>query len=268
MDEIRVIFLGDVYAKPGKDAVRLMTPILRQKFAPDIFIVNGENVAGGFGITQNLAQKIFRYGVDVITLGNHTWNKREDLGNALDIYEHLLRPANYPPGNPGHGWTVFTTQRGVKVGVVNLMGRVYMPTTDCPFRVGRAIIERLRQETKIIIVDFHAEATSEKIAMGYYFDGLVSAVVGTHTHVQTADEKILPQGTAYITDCGMTGPHDSVIGVKKHLAIEHLLKAVQVKFEPASGGTRVQGVFIKVNPDSGLATHIERIDMPVEIVDS
>ncbi len=261
------MFLGDVFARAGRDAVRVMIPILRQRFQPDIFIVNGENIAGGFGITENLAQKLFRYGVDVITLGNHTWNKRDELGNALDAYENLLRPANYPPGNPGHGWTVFTTETGIKIGVVNLMGRVYLPPTDCPFRIGRDIVEQLRQQTRIIIVDFHAEATSEKVAMGHYLDGLVSAVIGTHTHIQTADEKILPGGTAYITDCGMTGPHDSVIGVKKNIVIEHFLRAVKMRFEPANGGVRVQGVFITIDPSTGFAKHIERIDTPVDIID-
>ncbi len=266
MDFVTVLFFGDVYAKSGRDALRQALPFLRDRYRPDIVIANAENVAGGFGITENLAQKLFRYGVDVITLGNHTWNKRDELGDALDVYENLLRPANYPPGNPGHGSTVFTTQDGTKVGVLNLMGRVYMPTTDCPFRVGRDHVERLQRETHIIVVDFHGEATSEKIAMGYFMDGAVSAVVGTHTHVQTADERILPGGTAYITDCGMTGPHDSVIGVKKHLALEHLLKGVQVRFEPASEGVRVQGVVIKIDKSSGRALSIERFDVPFDAI--
>ena len=267
MTEIKVLFLGDVYARAGKDAVRIMMPALREKYKPDLVIANGENIAGGFGITENLAQKLFRYGVDVITLGNHTWNKRDELGNALDVYENLLRPANYPPGNPGHGWTIFSTEDSVKVGVINLMGRVYMPIIDCPFRIGKEIVAKIRRETKIIIVDFHAEATSEKVAMGHYLDGLVSAVVGTHTHIQTADEKILPGGTAYITDCGMTGPHDSVIGVKKNIVIDHFLRSVQMRFEPASGGVRVQGVFIKIDAATGFAKHIERVDIPVELID-
>ena len=244
MTEIKVLFLGDVYARAGKDAVRIMMPALREKYKPDVVIANAENIAGGFGITENLAQKLFRYGVDVITLGNHTWNKRDELGNALDVYENLLRPANYPPGNPGHGWTIFSTEDSVKVGVINLMGRVYMPIIDCPFRIGK-----------------------EKVAMGYFLDGLVSAVVGTHTHIQTADEKILPGGTAYITDCGMTGPHDSVIGVKKNIVIDHFLRSVQMRFEPASGGVRVQGVFIKIDAATGFAKHIERVDIPVELFD-
>ena len=265
MEKVTVLFIGDIYAKPGRMAVRKLLPELREKFEPDIVIANAENVAGGFGITENLALKLFRYGVDVITLGNHTWNKREDLGDALDKYEYLLRPANYPPGNQGHGSTIFTSPSGVKIGVINLMGRVFMPTTDCPFRVGLDHIDRIKSETPIIIVDFHGEATSEKIAMGRFLDGMVSAVIGTHTHVQTADEQILRGGTAYITDCGMTGPHDSVIGIKTHLSIEHLLKSILVRFEPATGGVRLQGVVVEIDKKTAKATSIKRINIPVEI---
>lgn len=265
METITILFIGDVYAKPGRTAVHQMMPFLQEQYKPDLIIANGENIAGGFGITENLAQKLHRYGVDIITLGNHTWNKRDELGDALDKHEYILRPANYPPGNPGHGSTIFTTQDGVKIGVLNLMGRVYLPTTDCPFRKGIDYVERLRRETNIIIVDFHGEATSEKVAMGWFLDGSVSAVIGTHTHIQTADETILPGGTAYITDCGMTGPHNSVIGVKKQLAIEHLLKSVQVRFEPANQGVRIQGVVVRIDIKSGKALNIERINLPVQI---
>jgi len=261
VDTVNILFFGDVYARAGRNAIHQMMPLLRERYQPDVIIANGENIAGGFGITENLAQKLHRYGVDVITLGNHTWNKRDDLGNALDKFEYLVRPANYPPGNQGHGSTIFTTEDGVKIGILNLMGRVYLPMTDCPFRVGEEHVMRLRRETPIIVVDFHGEATSEKVAMGYFLDGKVSAVIGTHTHIQTADEKILPGGTAYITDCGMTGPHDSVIGVKKELALEHLIKSIQVRFEPAEKGVRIQGVFIKVHTDTGKAISIERVDI-------
>jgi len=261
--EVKVVFLGDIYAKAGKNAVQSIIPYLREQYVPDVIIANAENIAGGFGITENLLKKLFRYGVDVITLGNHTWNKRDELGNSLDTFENVLRPANYPPGNQGHGSTIFTTENGVKIGVLNLMGRIYLPPTDCPFRTGKEYVRRLRIETPIIIVDFHGEATSEKVAMGYFLDGTVSAVIGTHTHIQTADEKILPGGTAYITDCGMTGPHDSVIGVKKDIILEHFVKAIQVRFEPASSGVRVQGVFLKIDTKTGRANHIERIDIPI-----
>ncbi len=261
MDTVNILFLGDVYARAGRNAIRETMPLLQELYMPDIIIANGENVAGGFGITENLAQKLHRYGVDVITLGNHTWNKKDELGDALDKFEYIIRPANYPPGNSGHGSTIFTTEDGVKIAVLNLIGRVYLPMTDCPFRVGKEYVERLRRETPIIVVDFHGEATSEKVAMGYYLDGTVSAVIGTHTHIQTSDEKILPGGTAYITDCGMTGPHKSVIGVKIPLAIEHLLKSVQVRFEPANEGIRIQGIAIKVQTSTGKAISVERIDM-------
>ena len=264
MKETNILFIGDIFGKAGKNAIHGGLPFLRDKYKPDIVIANGENIAGGFGITENLVKKLFRYGIDIITLGNHTWNKRDDLGDSLDTYENLLRPANYPPGNSGHGSTVFTTDNGIKVGVLNLMGRVYMPTTDCPFRIGRDQIDRLREQTQIIIVDFHAEATSEKAAMGVFLDGLVSAVIGTHTHVQTSDNRILCDGTAFITDCGMTGPHDSIIGVKTHMALEHLLKSVQVRFEPATEGIRIQGVFITIDIANGKASHIERIDIPFD----
>ena len=264
MDKLTVLYIGDIFGKAGKTAVQQMIPYLREQYKPHIVIANAENIAGGFGITQNLAQKVFRYGVDVITLGNHTWNKRDELFDILDSHEHIVRPINYPPGNQGHGYTVFTTEFGTKVAVMNLMGRVYMPTIDCPFRVGKDFAERLRMETPIIIVDFHAEATSEKVAMGYHLDGFVSAVIGTHTHILTADEKILPGGTAYITDCGMTGPHDSVIGVKKELALEHFLKAVQVRFEPANEGIRLQGVAFDIDVHTGKALSIQRVDIPLE----
>lgn len=261
---VKVLFLGDIFAKSGRLAVNVAMKELRELYTPDIIIANAENIAGGFGVTENLARKLFRYGVDVITLGNHTWNKPDEIGNILDTSEHILRPANYPPANPGHGYTVYTTEKGIKVGVINLMGRVFMPITDCPFRLGREIIERLRQETPIIIIDFHAEATSEKRAFLKYVDGMTSAVVGTHTHIQTADEHITPNGTAYITDCGMTGPHNSVIGIKYEKVIEHYLRGIKVRFEPASENIRVQGVFITINARDGHATNIERVDIPVQ----
>jgi len=265
VNRVNILFIGDIFAKPGKAAVHQMLPYLREQYKPDIIIANAENVAGGFGITENLVEKLFRYGIHVITLGNHTWNKRDELGSALDTFEGLVRPANYPPGNSGHGSAIISTENGAKVAVINLMGRVYLPATDCPFRVAKELVARIKSETQIIIVDFHAEATSEKVAMGCFLDGSVSAIIGTHTHVQTADERILPGGTAYITDCGMTGPHDSVIGIKKNLALEHLLKAVQVRFEPASEGVRIQGIALEIDAATGRATNIQRIDMPVEI---
>lgn len=262
--DIRVVFLGDIFAKQGRLAVNVVMRELREFYAPDVIIANAENVAGGFGITANLAKKLFRYGVDILTLGNHTWNKADELGDILDVSEHILRPANYPPGNAGHGHTVFMTEKGYKIGVLNLMGRVFMPVTDCPFRVGKEIIEQLRRETPIIIVDFHAEVTSEKRAFLKYVDGSVSAVIGTHTHIQTADDQITPYGTAYITDCGMTGSHDSVIGIRPDKVIEHYVKGIKVRFEPANGNVRVQGVFLLINLKDGRATNIERIDIPIE----
>lgn len=263
MNSVVALVLGDIFGKAGRRAIHSYLPTIKEKLKPDIIIANAENVAGGFGITENLATKLLRYGIDVITLGNHTWNKREELRDALDKYENILRPANYPPNNPGHGSTIFTLESGIKIGVINLMGRVFMPSIDCPFRIGSNHVERLKEETEIILIDFHAEATSEKVAAGYFFDGRSSAVFGTHTHIQTVDNKILKGGTAYITDLGMTGPHDSVIGIKPHLAIEHLINGVQVRFEPSDQGTRIQGAIIKIDSETGKAISIDRIDMPV-----
>src|SRR5579885_2629287 len=231
---MNVLFIGDIMGEPGRRVIARRLPKLVMEHAVDVVIGNGENAAGGFGITPELAQELFDEGVQAITLGNHAWDKKE----IVDYIRHeprLLRPANYPDGVPGHGRTIIQTGTGDRVGIVQLMGRAYMPTLDCPFQGARREVTALKLETRAIIVDMHAEATSEKMAMGYFLDGEVSAVVGTHTHVQTADEQILPKGTAYITDIGMTGPIHSVIGIKKELAIEKFLTGMPRRFEVASG---------------------------------
>ena len=261
---MRAIFIADIFGKPGKRAVYEGLPILVEDYGPDIVIANGENIAGGFGITKNLAHKLFRYGVDVITTGNHIWDRREVV-DFIDDEEWLLRPLNFPPGTPGKGSCVFETEAGQKVGIINSQGRVYMRDIDDPFRTVLAEVEKLLPVTSTIIVDFHAEATSEKVAMARYLDGKVSAVLGTHTHIQTADERILESGTAAITDAGMTGPHDSVIGVKQELAIRFLLTARNVRFSPASEDVRLQGVILDVNDKTGKADSIERLNMNVEV---
>jgi hypothetical protein len=227
-------------------------------------IANGENAAGGFGLTAQTADEMFAAGVDFLTSGNHIWDKRAILP-YLTEQPRLLRPHNYPNGTPGTGIYIGDTNCGVRVGVLNLQGRVFMVSIDCPFVSGLAAIEQIRRQTSVIIVDFHAEATSEKQAFGWYVDGRVSAVVGTHTHVQTADERLLPRGTAYITDLGMTGPHDSVIGSVPDLALDRFLRQMPVRLEPASGNLRICGVVIDIDESTGRALGIQRLNLPFSL---
>jgi metallophosphoesterase (TIGR00282 family) len=259
---MKVLFIGDIMGEPGRRAIARQLPRLIANHAVDLVIGNGENAAAGFGITPELAHELFEMGVSAITTGNHAWDKKE----IVDHIKHeprLLRPANYPAGVPGSGSIVLTTPLGEKLGVLQVMGRVYMPALlDCPFQTATREIARLREETRAVIVDMHAEATSEKMAMGYYLDGEVTAVVGTHTHVQTADEQILPKGTAYITDIGMTGPLHSVIGIKKELAIEKFLTQMPRRFEVASGSSVFSAVLIELDGRLGKALHIERLRIP------
>lgn len=257
----RVLFIGDIIGKPGRIAVRELLPRLVGQCSPDLVIANGENSAGGFGITAEVAEELKKLQIDVITSGNHIWDKKE-------IYEYikgerrLLRPLNYPNGAPGYGFGVFECASGVKVGVLNLMGRVFMDNLECPFRTGREAINKLREQTPVIIVDLHAETTSEKAAIGWHFDGLVSAVIGTHTHIQTSDERVLTNGTAFITDAGMTGPTDSVIGMRKEMIIERFLTQMPVRFDVAAKGIELQGVLVTIGSLDGKAKKIERIRVP------
>jgi hypothetical protein len=253
---MRILFVGDIVGKPGRKAVREILPQLKAEMGIDFVIANVENAAGGAGITEEVVKEIHGYGIDVLTGGNHTWDKKE-VFSFIDNYPWLLRPANYPPDTPGRGVGVFIANTGVEVAVINLMGRLFMGYYDCPFRTGDRILETLN--TKIKIIDFHAETTSEKQALGYYFAGRVSAVLGTHTHVQTSDERILKDTTAYITDVGMTGGLDGVIGVKKELAIDRFLKLLPRRFEPSKENPGLEGVFIVVDPDTGRALEIQRI---------
>jgi metallophosphoesterase (TIGR00282 family) len=257
---MRILFVGDVFGRPGRRVASECIPRLRQQHDVYLCIANGENAAGGAGITEDVAAKLHSYGVDVITSGNHVWDKKEAM-DYIGRSTHLVRPANYPPGVCGQGSTVFGGP--TPVGVLNLQGRVYMQEIDCPFRVGLQEVERLRGEANVIVIDFHAEATSEKMAMGWYMDGKVSAVIGTHTHVQTSDETVLPKGTAYITDAGMTGPHDSVIGVEKEIAIERFLTQLPARFNPAAGNLTFCGVLIDIDEQSGRARSIERLRIPL-----
>lgn len=254
---MRILFIGDIVGKPGRETVARMLPGLKEELSPDFVVANGENAAGGIGITKETAIEILQAGVNVVTLGNHVWAK-PDIYPYLDEEPRLIKPANYPAG-PGRGWAVYPTDAGESIGVINLCGRVFMDHLENPFRTADAILGTLAGETNVILVDFHAEATSEKAAFAWYLDGRVGAVVGTHTHVQTADERILPGGTAYITDVGMTGPVDSVIGVKKELIISRFLTQMPNKFEVAEGELLLSAVVVDVDTVSGKAVGIERL---------
>lgn len=258
---MKVLFIGDIMGEPGRRAIaRVLNKVVAQH-GVDLVIGNGENAAGGFGITPELACELFEMGLSVITTGNHAWDKKE-IQDFIEQEWRLLRPANYPEGVPGRGSAVIEIPGGGRIGVLQLMGRVYMPTLDCPFQVARRELARLKGETPAIIVDMHAEATSEKMAMGYFLDGEVTAVVGTHTHVQTADEQILPKGTAYLTDIGMTGPIHSVIGIKKELAIQKFMTGMPRRFEVASGPSVFSAVLIELDAQVGKALSIQRMRIP------
>jgi len=263
MRKMYILFIGDIFGRAGRKAVLDALPVIRDQYPIDIVIANGENVAGGNGVTRNLCTKLFRYGVDVITTGNHVWDREEAI-EYLDEEPRVLRPINFPPGTPGNGSIVYKTESGIPVGIVNGQGRVFMKPIDDPFRTIMQKVEKIRNETSVILVDFHAEATSEKIAMAYYLDGKVSAVLGTHTHVQTADNRVLSGGTAALTDAGMTGPHDSVIGIQSHLAVRFLLTSRYVRFEPARENIRFQGAIIEVDEKTGKAVYIERVNLEIE----
>jgi len=258
---VRVLFVGDVFGKAGRRILKEKLQGLLAEEHIDFCVANAENAAGGFGLTPPLVEELLALGIDLLTSGNHVWDKQAILP-YMDQQPRLLRPQNYPNSVPGRGTFVGTTRCGVPVGVLNLQGRVYMPAIDCPFRVGEAAVQQMRRQAEIILVDFHAEATSEKQAFAWYMDGRVTAVVGTHTHVQTADERILPRGTAYITDLGMTGPTDSVIGVDKRLALQRFLSQMQNRFEPAKGPVALHGVVIRIDPDTGRGLSIERLRVP------
>ncbi|MDI9571484.1 MAG: TIGR00282 family metallophosphoesterase [Pseudomonadota bacterium] len=259
---MRLLFVGDIVGKPGRRAVRDLLPELTRRRQIDFVIANGENAAAGFGLTREIVEELFENRIDVLTTGNHVWDKKE-IVDCIDDYESLLRPANYPAPAPGRGSVVMPVVNGGHVGVINLMGRIFMQPLECPFRTAEREIERLRMRTRVIIVDIHAEATSEKIALGWFLDGRVTAVMGTHTHVQTADERILPGGTAYITDVGMTGPFDSVIGTRKEIILERFLTQLPNRFEVAKGDVRLQAALVDIDPKSGMALRIERLSIPL-----
>ena len=255
---MKILFVGDVVGRAGRECVARVLPGLREEFAVDVVVANGENAAGGLGATPQVIGELLAMGVNAITLGNHTWRKKE-LAPVLDSLPNVVRPANYCPGVPGKGSMVVELADGRKMGLVNVQGRVFMEALECPFARAREEVERLRQAAPIVVVDFHAEATSEKVAMGWYLDGKCTAVLGTHTHVQTADERVLPQGTAYITDVGMTGPIDSVIGVEKERAIQKFVTGMPAEFRVAKGPTSVCGVVVEADEQTGRAVSIKRV---------
>ena len=255
---MKILYIGDTVANAGRTIVRTLLKELQEEHSIDLTILNCENAAPGNGVTPQMADDFFDWGVDVLTSGNHIWNKKEILP-YLKKQSRLLRPANYPAENPGHGVAVVKTRAGESAAVINLQGRVYMPPIDDPFRCADAELAALPKDVKAIFVDMHAEATSEKVAMGWYLDGRVSAVIGSHTHIPTADETILPGGTAYQTDVGMTGPFDSVIGVMKEGAIRRFLTQMPERFEPASQDVRLNAVVIDLDSETGKARSILRV---------
>jgi metallophosphoesterase (TIGR00282 family) len=260
---MNILFIGDIVGRPGRELVRRGLSALVDRHAIDLVIANAENAAAGFGITREIGDGLLDRGIDVMTSGNHIWDKKEVL-DYIGAEPRLLRPANYPAGVPGRGTYVARTDSGKSVGVINVMGRVFMLQIDDPFAVVLREIESIRQRARIIIVDFHAEATSEKSAMGWHLDGKVTAVLGTHTHVQTADERVLPNGTAFITDVGMTGPHDSIIGMEREPSLARFLNALPAKFEPATGNPRLNAVIVEADEATGRASDIRRLSYSLD----
>ncbi|MCU0666275.1 MAG: TIGR00282 family metallophosphoesterase [Candidatus Omnitrophica bacterium] len=255
---MKILFIGDIVSSPGREAVKKILPRLQKQYALDFVIANAENAAGGSGITRQVADELFDAGVSVLTSGDHIWKKKE-IFEIIDRDPRILRPLNFPKGSPGKGADVFTASSGEKIAVVNLQGRVFMEALDCPFRAIDEQLEDLKKRAKVVIVDIHAEATSEKIAMGWFLDGRVSAVLGTHTHIQTADEKILPAGTAYLTDAGMTGPYYSVIGRRVEDVLKRFLTSIPVKFEVAQDDIQLHACLVEIDPASGKAILIKRL---------
>jgi metallophosphoesterase (TIGR00282 family) len=265
---MRILFIGDIVAKPGRELVRRGLRGIVRRYGVEMVIANAENAAAGAGVTREIVDDLLKSGIDVLTSGNHIWDKREVL-EFIGRVPRLIRPANYPPGAPGSGSYVWRSPAGVAVGVVNVMGRVFLATIDDPFAGVLKEIDRVREAgASIVIVDFHAEATSEKVAMGWFLDGRVTAVIGTHTHVQTADERVLPGGTAFLTDVGMTGPHDGIIGMDRAGVLARFTTAIPARFEPATGDPRLHAVLLIADPSTGLATGIERISLAAVELDA
>jgi 2',3'-cyclic-nucleotide 2'-phosphodiesterase len=255
---MKILFIGDVVGSPGRDMVQDYLPKLKEKYRPTVTIINGENAASGKGITEKIYKQFLEWGAQVVTMGNHTWDKKE-IFEFIDDAKYMIRPANFPENNPGKG-IVYLNVNGTEIAVINMQGRTFLPVIDDPFQKMDLLIEEAKQRTNIIFVDFHGEATSEKQAMGWYVDGRVSAIVGTHTHTQTADERILPGGTAYISDVGMTGPYDGILGVNREAVMKRFLTSMPVRFEiTKEGRTQLNGFVCSIDKNSGKATKVERI---------
>lgn len=255
---LNILFIGDIVGKSGRHIVKALLSKIVEQYKVEFVIANAENAAGGFGITEKIAQELFLYGVDLITTGNHVWDQKEAI-SYISKEPRILRPLNYPHGVPGTGSIVIRTRRNNLISILNVSGRVFMNLLDCPFRTTKEELNKIKEQTNLVVIDFHAEATSEKMAFAYYFDGQVSAIIGTHTHVQTADERILPKGTAYITDVGMTGPEDSIIGFKKEEVIEKFFDQMPKRFDVPSAPAIFSAVIIEVDITSGLAKDIKRL---------
>jgi metallophosphoesterase (TIGR00282 family) len=265
---MKLLFIGDIVGRPGRELVRRGLSAIARTHDIDVIIANAENAAGGAGVTREITDELLKSGIQVLTSGNHIWDKREVL-EFIDREPRLLRPANYPPGTPGSGAYHWQGPHSIGIAVINVMGRVFMANIDDPFAVVTREIARVREAgASVILVDFHAEATSEKLALGWFLDGKVTAVVGTHTHVQTADERVLPGGTAYLTDVGMTGPHDGIIGMERANVIARFTTALPTRFEAATGDPRLHGVVITADPATGRATAIERLSLTTEQIDA
>lgn len=257
---MKLLMIGDIVGRPGRTIVREKLPILKRESGIDFVIANAENAAGGNGITEKIKQELIISGIDFLTMGNHIWDNK-DVFNFIEEEQRIIRPANYPVQTPGKGYQLVELENGIVIGILNIAGRVFMNPLDCPFRTADAVLDKMKALTNIIIVDFHAEASSEKVAMGWYLDGRVSLIAGTHTHIQTADERILPNGTAYITDIGMTGPRDSILGIEKELVIKKFLTQLPVRFEVAKGPVQLNGVVVEIDTSSGKAKSIKRVNI-------
>jgi len=255
-NRMKVLVIGDIVGRAGRRAVRELLPNIKQEEEIDFIIANGENAAGGFGLTEKLAQELYDYGVDVLTMGNHTWDNKE-IFNFIDDDQRLIRPYNYPPGTPGRGYGIYKLESGVTIAVINLLGRIFLDDVDCPFRSLEKLSDEI--EADLILVDFHAEATSEKVGLGRYFDGQVAAIFGTHTHVQTADERVLTNGTAYITDLGLTGGIESILGMKEEDVLKKMVTKLPQRFSVATGDTQLCGAIIELDLKNKLANSITRI---------
>jgi 2',3'-cyclic-nucleotide 2'-phosphodiesterase len=256
--QMNLLFIGDVVGSPGRDMVKEYVPKIKEKYRPNFTIINGENAAGGRGITEKIYREFLGSGAQAVTLGNHSWDNKE-IFEFIDSAKNMVRPANFPEGTPGKGLAFFKVN-DLEVAVINLQGRTFMPPLDCPFKKADELVEIAQERTPFIFVDFHAEATSEKQAMGWYLDGRVSAVVGTHTHVQTADSRILPGGTGYLTDVGMTGPYDGILGMEREAVITKFLTSLPVRFEvPKAGRTQLSGVYMELDRKTGKSKKMERI---------